>query len=60
MNYRINYFLGILYPIPNSMVYLKVKLQTNDGDSLFQYFKLYENTVVDKFIEIINRTRVKL
>lgn len=59
MNYRINYFLGILYPIPNSMVYLKVKLQTNDGDSLFQYFKLYENTVVDKFIEIINNLNNK-
>lgn len=36
------------------MVYLKVNLQTNDGESLFQYFKMYENTVVDKFIEIIN------
>lgn len=36
------------------MVYLKVTLQTNDGDSLFQYFEMYENTVVDKFIEIIN------
>jgi len=36
------------------MVFLKVELQTNDGESLFQYFEMYENTVVDKFIEIIN------
>jgi hypothetical protein len=41
------------------MVYLKVNLQTNDGESLFQYFKMYENTVVDKFIEIINNLNNK-